>query len=216
MIEALSRVGLRQLLLVSIVSLLGCASPREHLYTLDASSSELPPSVLSPVAMERPTVVVGPISIPQLVDRPELVVRESVYTVATIEQERWAAPLKEALPRLMAVEMQRRMPDKLFLTFSSAVIAAPVARVLIDVTRFDVARDGANVDAHWVYKPTPPVASKSESTSISGDVSVHEDLANQAVKQEGLVDARYESYVDALRRACNSLAGQIANRLGPQ
>ncbi len=203
MIEKISRLGFRELLLVPIILLVACASPREHLYTLDASSSDSP-SALNSLVNGRATVVVGPISIPQLVDRPELVVRDSVYTVATVEQERWAAPLKEALPRLIAVEMQRRMPEMRFLTFSSAAISTPVARVLVDFTRFDVARDGATVDAHWVYKPTQPVASKSQVTSISGDISAHENLSGEP----------YEGYVDALRRACNRVADQIATRLG--
>jgi ABC-type transport auxiliary lipoprotein component len=66
--------------------LTACASPREHLYSLDNSSSEIPTAV-----RERATVLVGPVNLPELVDRPQLVVRAGAYDIIINEQERWAA-----------------------------------------------------------------------------------------------------------------------------
>ena len=83
--------------MLPLALLAACTSARAHLYTLEETPRE------TAVAIgERPTVVLGPISLPEMVDRPQLAVREGAYGVTVHEQERWAAPLKESLPRLLA------------------------------------------------------------------------------------------------------------------
>jgi len=179
----------------SLLLLGACASPREHLYALEPPAGESVPAA----AAAGPILWVGPVSLPELVDRPQLVLREGAFGVNVLEQERWAAPLKDALPRLLAAELARRLPRQLVLATGSLPPEGAAAHLRIDVTRFDVERDGrAVVAAHWSYRP-----------------------ADDGARRDGSAEARaagtggrgYEGCVDALRRASATLADQIATAL---
>jgi len=182
----------------------GCASPRENLYTLESTPGEavkVAPAAAAP-AVAVPTVVVGPVSIPQLVDRPQLVIHTGPSHVDIAEQERWAVPLKESLPRMLAGELGRLVPTVRFVEYSSAAINAPSARLSIEIRRFDVqAGSGATIEAHWIYRP-----SASGTRATEGDATIHEPIT----------EAGYEGFVNSLRRACVGLARSMAERLGAQ
>ena len=119
-----------------------CASPpRERFYTLDAPEP--------PVAADgAPSISVGPVSIPEMVDRPQLVVRVRANEVVLTEQERWAEPLRGAITRVVAANL-------------AAALGARVApqrngdadyRVILDVQRFE-SGDEALIDAAWTVVP---------------------------------------------------------------
>jgi uncharacterized protein len=169
-----------------------CTSPRERLYVLEGSS---------PDRVEgdcRGTVVLGPVTIPEEVDRPQIVVREGTDQLVMSEQERWALPLKQAIPRTLAAQLDRRGSYR-FVTTSSAAIGSASAHLSVDITRFEVSRtDGAVVDAHWVYRSAPDDADFAE-----GDVAARTPVTA----------AGYDGIVDALRRATDDLAQQIARQL---
>src|SRR5512137_88877 len=81
--------------------LTGCASPRTNFYTLNVAAA---PDATAP-AME--AVAVGPVSLPALLDRPQLVVRTAPNRVEFLETHRWAEPLKSELPRVIAADLTR-------------------------------------------------------------------------------------------------------------
>jgi uncharacterized lipoprotein YmbA len=179
---------------VLLIVLNGCASPREHLYILDNQSAD---------AMGRPeirtTVLLGPVSVPQEVDRPQIVVRDGASQILLTEQQRWAAPLKDSLPRLLAAELDRNQRDYRFVPTASGAVATPKARLAIDVTRFDVSRvAGATVSAHWVYRSLEP-----GSVPIEGN----------ALGQAPVLSGDYAELVDGLRLASIQMAAHIAMQL---
>ncbi len=184
----------------------GCASPREYRYSLEVAVRDALPA--NPPA--RSVVVVGPISVPELVDRPQLVVRDGSYDVTLLEQQRWATPLKESLPRVLAADLGERLPTVRFVPQSSFSGAGPDGRLQLDFLRIDILRNsGAVMLAHWSYRP---VAAKDGTAAavIEGDLEA----------RAALTEAGYPGYVDALRRAsatlAASLATELASRLAPQ
>ncbi len=195
-----SRVRLFVAVTVGACVAAGCASPRENLYTLESTPGEavkVAPAAAAPAVAVR-TVVVGPVSLPLLVDRPQLVIHTGPAQVQIAEQERWAVPLKESLPRMLAAELGRLVPDVRFVEYSSAAINAPSARLLIEIKRFEVeAGSGASIEAHWVYRPTH-----------GGPATEGDGLIHKAITGIG-----YEGYVEALRRACLGLARSMADTL---
>lgn len=129
--------------LVLILMLGACGSPpRERFYTLDAPEP--------PAAVEgAPSIAVGPVTIPEIVDRPQLVVRVRANEVVLTEQERWAEPLRGAIARVVAANLAIAL---------GARVAAPRNgdadyRVVLDVQRFDSADEGALIDAVWTVVP---------------------------------------------------------------
>ena len=80
--------------------------------------------------------MVGPVSVPAAVDRPEFVLQTAPNRVDVDEFNRWAAPLNDAVAQVVAGDLVK-------LLGTPNVAAAPMAnfepayRVTIDVQRFD-------------------------------------------------------------------------------
>ena len=181
--------------LILVLQLSACASSApENLYTLEAASAV----TVQPLNAERPSVLVGPVTLPELIDRPQLVVRNGEYGVVINEQQRWATPLKEALPRVIAAELGQRLSRQNFIAASAAVITAPTARLIIDITGFDISTQSVNLIAHWAYRPT--------------DMQV-KPIEGVSQVQSTVKTADYVEYVDAARRATLALADDIAAQL---
>jgi uncharacterized lipoprotein YmbA len=183
-----SLAGLMMLLLNA------CVSPRERYYLLEQSAPER-----SIAIAKRSTVLVGPVVIPAEIDRPQIVVRKGPDEVAFNEQERWAVPLKEALPRMIAGELSRRGKNTRFVPIGSGVASTAKAQLAIDFIRFEASYEaGATVALHWVYR-----ASAMNLTPLEGDVVARSPVETQSI--EGLLEA--------LRRATTETADAMANLL---
>jgi uncharacterized lipoprotein YmbA len=121
--------------------LLGCAAPpRERFYTLDAPE----PPVAAPDAA---TVAVGPVSVPEMVDRPQFVGRTTANEVVIAEQARWAEPLRSAIARVVAANLAAELGMRMA---PPARSADADYRVVLDILRFDSGPDQAVlIDAAW-------------------------------------------------------------------
>jgi uncharacterized lipoprotein YmbA len=83
--------------------LAGCTSvPKDQFYTLAAPGSQ---DSASKTQMQW---VLGGLNLPQLVDRPQLVVRRNAQQVQILEQQRWAEPLKLDMGRALAGYLQEK------------------------------------------------------------------------------------------------------------
>jgi uncharacterized protein len=186
----------RNATLALVLILVGCSSPREHLYLLDSSAAEAMSNAQSPL---RPAVVLGPVSIPPELDRPQIMVFDGGQ-LAMSEQDRWALPLKQAIPRALATQLTHRTVYR-FVALGSAAIESPSARLAIDVSRFEASpAEGASVTVHWVWLPNG-----ADARPIEGDVAAHSAVRNKD----------YAGLVEALREATAEVAAQIAGQLPP-
>ena len=88
----------RTLLVVAATVGAGCAGSPPQFYTLSANGAAAPP------AAPTYSVTVGPVSVPEIVDRPQFVVRVAQNQVELAEHARWAEPLKGAIPRVIDFE----------------------------------------------------------------------------------------------------------------
>jgi uncharacterized protein len=131
-------------LVVALAAAAGCASaPPQSFYTLSAG---LPPAGVSEPG---PSVLVGRAALPEIVDRPQLVVRAGANQVAILEQQRWAEPLRDAIPRVVAENLGQLLATSEVST-RDEVIRQPVCRVSLDVRRFE-ARPGAAVEVETLW-----------------------------------------------------------------
>jgi len=131
---------MRNTVLAAALALAACsAPPRERFYTLDAP--EPPPAPEAPYA-----IAVGPVSVPELVDRPQFVVRVSANQVAIAEQARWAEPLRHAIARVVAANLARDLGARAAMQRG----AEADYRIALDVQRFEsTPGEGVLVDALW-------------------------------------------------------------------
>jgi uncharacterized lipoprotein YmbA len=106
--------GVRAVLVAAALSLAGCASsPPSSFYTLSAT-------VESTTIASAPSygVSVGPVRVPETVDRPQLVLQLSANQIAIDEFHRWAEPLASGIAQTVAEDLRR-------LLGSGDVVAAP-------------------------------------------------------------------------------------------
>lgn len=136
---------------------LGCAlllaacgsTPKESFYTLSTAPGPLPagsPSSLS--------VYVGPVSVPDAVDRTPMVLRTGPTQVEIDDLHRWAEPLKTAIPRALAEMLMRALGTPRVLAGRQSSSTLVDFRVAVDVQRFDSSlSEGATLDAAWTVTP---------------------------------------------------------------
>jgi uncharacterized lipoprotein YmbA len=138
-------------LLSALLLVTGCGTPpQERFFTL-ASEPPSPASFNSASAAF--VVMVGPVTIPDVVDRPQLVLRTSPSRVEIAEQARWAAPLKNEIARVVAEHLAQLLPGSRTATSAERAAGTPDYRVLIDVQRFEsTPQEGATVQASWTVQ----------------------------------------------------------------
>jgi uncharacterized lipoprotein YmbA len=177
--------------LVLFITLCGCASsPPSQFFTLSAAAA---PGA-TPVARTGYGIVVGPATVPESVDRPQLVLRLSENRVTIVEQARWAEPLASSIPEVIARNLAQSLN-------SSRVMAYPQnpenfdCQVLLEVLRFDsVLDDAATVEVAWTLRP-----------SNGGEPRFGRTLVREPVSAAG-----YEALVAAHSRALRAVSAEIA------
>jgi uncharacterized lipoprotein YmbA len=130
-------------------------------------------------------------------DRPQLVVRESDNRVRLLEQERWAEPLKSAIPRVVAADLGRLLGTARTTAYPAAESRDTGYRVALDVQRFDATRGkGADLDVAWHVHRLP-----------DGPMRDGRTRAREAASGE------YEALVAAQSRALATVSRDIAEAI---
>jgi uncharacterized lipoprotein YmbA len=101
-----------------------------------------------------PGIIISAVTIPELIDRPQIVTRDSSNRVIVSEQNLWAESVKSGISRTLATRLARAMSDAgkpvQVAAYPQSSIAVPYLRITIDVVRFDAVPNGeAVVDALW-------------------------------------------------------------------
>jgi uncharacterized protein len=151
------------------IALTACGgSPlRENFYTLSGPQSPMPAASAAPARL-----FVGPVTVPESVDRLPMVLRTAANQVEISDAHRWAEPLKAAIPRVLAETLMREMatPDVRYTRAGSPLDAD--FRVAVEVQRFESSlAQGATVDALWTVTPR-------QGTPRSGRSTVSEPAAS--------------------------------------
>ena len=130
----------------------GCGtSPPVRYFTLASEPSQTARKAETPANPY--AIAVGPVTVPELVDRPHLVLRTSSTQVQVAEQARWAAPLKSEIPRVVADQLASLLTGASTATSSQRAVSAPDYRVLIDIQRFDSTPGvSAAIEASWTVR----------------------------------------------------------------
>ena len=122
----------------------GCSStPPSRFYTLTANTA---PAATS----SNLSIVVGPVSVPAEVDRPQIVVTTGPNQVGLDEFNRWASPLQNNISRVVAENLVAMLGTPRVTLFPQTMSTEADYRAAIEVQRFDSAPgDAATLDAVW-------------------------------------------------------------------
>jgi uncharacterized protein len=121
----------------------GCGTPpKEYFYTLseytpgDYTVGDLAAGDAA-AAGSNYSVAIAPVSVPEGVDRPQMVVRAGGHRVELSELHRWAEPLKSEIPRVLAVHLRRALRTARIATADQSASLDADYRIAIDVQRFE-------------------------------------------------------------------------------
>lgn len=172
----------------------GCArSPIVTFYTMSALATETASATTAPRG-----IAVGPVTVPDLVDRPQLVTRISANKVNILESHRWAEPLKSEIPRLLAENLARLMRPARVSTYDQSASRTADYRVVVDIQRFEsVPGEGVTIEALWSVR-----------READGMVEKGQSLAREPADGTG-----YEALVTAHGRALATISKDMARAL---
>ena len=177
---------------IVVVFAVGCgSSPSSRFYTL--SATPVPAGATSDMS-----VAVGPVTIPAMLDRPQMVVSAGPNQVRLDEFNRWAAPLQGNISRVVADNLASILGTPRVSLFPQTANASADYRVVIQVQSFDSAPgDAATLDAVWT------VSRAKDGTSRTGRTAVRE-----AAPQGGF-DGLAAAHSRALARLSRDIADAV-------
>jgi uncharacterized protein len=169
----------------------GCASPASRFYTLSATTT-------SAATSSDVSVAVGPVSVPAVVDRPEIVVTTGPNQVRLEEFNRWASPLQNNIARVVTENLVARLGTPRVMLSSQSLSADADYRAAIEVQRFEsTLGEAATLDAVWT------VSRAKDGKSQTGRTNVRE------VTQGNGYDALAAAHSRALARLSQSIADAV-------
>lgn len=167
----------------------GCASSPARFYTLSATATPAPTTSTR-------SVVVGPVSVPAVVDRPQIVVSTGANQAALDESNRWASPLQDNLSSVIAENLVAMLGTP-SVTLSPQTLSVDADyRVAIEVQRFESAPGkSAMLDAVWTVRRMKDGRTKTGRTTV----------------REAVQENSYDALAAAHSRAVARLSQDIAD-----
>jgi uncharacterized lipoprotein YmbA len=163
--------------LVLILILGGCArSPTPALHAL-SPLAEAPAAATAAHQGRQLRIVIAATTIPQSVDRPQLIVEARHGGLAVLDAERWAEPLKRAIPRTLAHYLSADLNDAIVWSAGTAAPARPDARIMLEVARWHSALGRyAAIDVLWTVRAANGEQSGRTVTAVEVAGAGYDDL----------------------------------------
>lgn len=167
-------------------------TPPAKLYTLAAEADAVDSIVKN--AQSRRIELVS-VRIPELWERPQIVLTKSGSEVGISEFHRWAAPLKAEVPRVVARDLRRLLDTPDIWLRDDLAGVKPDLRVQVTIERIEaIAGERVQVDAVWAIRPVATETVKVGRTTIT----------------EPMAGSNYDAVINPLRRALSRMTGELA------
>lgn len=136
---------------ITLMALCGCLgrSQPTRFYLLQPISA-IPAEKTAAVKIQGMHIGVGPITIPEYVDRPQIVTMVGPHEIVLADFDHWSEPLKESVPRTLGENLSALLSTQHMYLYPWIGSASLDYRIEVDVTRFDATQDGdATLNARW-------------------------------------------------------------------
>lgn len=184
-------------LFVIQLSVTGCTGTSAHsrFYTLHALGDEDATQGVS-ASTHTLSVAVGPVEIPDYLDRSQIVTRSSPNELKLAQFDRWAGSLKEDIVRVLSENLTRLLSRNGGSVSSWESCAASDYRVALYIRRFDIMSKGnVLINARW---------------DIIGKDGVEILLTSESSAEDPIADETYSAKAAAMSRALGKLSRDIA------
>lgn len=144
-------------------------------------------------------VGIGPVQLPEYLDRPQIVTRTAPDKITLSEFDRWGGSLRQDFPRVLAENVAALLGTDRVLAYPWGDRLDPAYRVALHVQQFDGALGGpAVLRATWI------VTGREEKTPLA---------VRKSDIQEPVSGKDYDSLVAAQSRAVAALGREIAEHI---
>lgn len=140
----------RTALMGGLLVLAGCAGSEPVRYYVLSAASEAAPAGPGGAATRDIAVGVGPVELPEYLDRPQIVTRTSRNALNMADFDLWAESLKDNTVRVLAENLATLLPSQRVSIYPWKRATPIDYQVAVQVTRFDRLENGESVlAARW-------------------------------------------------------------------
>lgn len=183
------------LLVLICLLIAGCSSPKTRYYTLQAPAAPAVPGAVADASQSG--VLVGPVTLPDAVDRNQFVLRTGDNTVDISDANRWAEPLKSQIVRVLVANLSQLLGGMRVSAMGTGAANEQDFRVSLDIQSFESTLGGsAAIEARWTI-------SRAKGKPLSG----------RSVVREPLDGAGYEALAAGHGRALAQISREIAEAI---
>jgi hypothetical protein len=188
-------------LLACALVLAGCArTPQASYYQL--SALEAARTVPATAEAGKMVLGIGPVLLPEYLDRPQFVTRLTANRLQLADSQRWAEPLGENIARVLGENLSVLLGVERILLYPWPVSKAVDYQLLVEVLHFENESDGAaRLVARWSVK------------GKEGGIVLPERRSSHLVPA---ISRDQEGLVTALNQALGSFCREIARALTPE
>ena len=171
----------------------GCATSQPaRYYTL----APLQPPAVKAASVPAFTVAVGPVIMPDLLQRPQIATRTNDQQISFSDYHKWAGTLADETKRVLVVNLNGLLAGKRAAVTTDDMAIDPDLRVVVNINRFDGLPGGSVwLNAVWTIKEQ------------KGKMAM---VVNQSVIEERVSGPEYPELVSAHSRAIGQLSREIA------
>jgi uncharacterized lipoprotein YmbA len=205
--------------LLTLAALAACAGAPERFFTLRPAAA--PTAAVAGRSAAGFTVVVGPVSVPAWLDRPQWVLRDGDTRLQILEQQRWAQPLGSDIAQAIADQLNLAAPAPGMVAVADAgampLARAPALRVQVDVLRFEsMATPAAAIDdsLQWSVACTAAGQGTKRVSGVFSSAPRSSSAATASAPDAGVYDQLAAAHADALRQASVEI-GNAVRALAP-
>ena len=200
MIQTRNTVALKWVLGTALILLIGCGAATGPVQFYALSNPETPVQMSgSNNVSGRIALGVGPLEIPKMIDRPQIVTRDTGNKIQVAEFHRWGGALNEDILRVLTEQLSGLLDSNKVMAHPWAEFFEPDYRVYLIFHRFD-GRLGESVVLNATWSVT--------------DARGRKALAvKRSVISEPLATTDYESLVSASSSVLEELGRQIAEQI---
>jgi uncharacterized lipoprotein YmbA len=159
--------------------------------------------------------MVGPVTLPAMVDRPQLVLQNTNNTAQVYEYHRWANTLKGDVGDVIASNLAQALMISNVWNFAQSTQTNFDYQVFVDVQSIDTKLSGrVEVDVLWTIKPAPTTKSSSKASALStGSSTLAKPIMGRSLVQEQVLGSGFEAVVAAQSRAFSKVGQEIARSI---
>jgi len=176
-----------------------CASSKPAKFYVLSASSAPGHSQQAPATAPGVSIAVGPVKIPDYLDRAQIVTHSTANALQLAEYDRWAEPLDRSLPRLLTENLSSLLPADSLAAFPWPGPAHVDYQVVVEVIQFDgTLGQKVWLEARW---------------TILGDGGKQVRWRGNANISEPVTGDSHEALVTGWSKALGGLSGEIAASL---